>query len=58
MDAAIELLFQPLQARGLDLPDLVGEQAQQCPLGPQLANVRIPTKSPGQSEMISPGVTR
>ena len=36
MDAAIESLFQPLQARGLDLPDLVGEQAQPCPLAPQL----------------------
>ena len=36
MDAAKELLFQPLQARGLDLPDLVGEQAQPCPLAPQL----------------------
>jgi hypothetical protein len=36
MDAAIESLFLPLQARGLDLTDLVGEQAQPCPLAPQL----------------------
>jgi hypothetical protein len=36
MGAAIGSLFQPLQARGLDLPDLVGEQAQPCPLAPQL----------------------
>src|SRR5208282_1541261 len=36
MGAAIGLLFQPLQARGLDLPDLLGEQAQSCHLAPQL----------------------